>query len=129
MSLLEIILLYLSIYSSNRIYLILCPLHFFPLFNPVFFISVVLQLFFTSNLIKSSQSTIFTTLNKPNQPYISTIIPGKTNISVSMLARNMIMHYISRCLFSHALIGTSLCVLRTHIESRFCNPHVVLLLN
>jgi hypothetical protein len=39
--------------------------------------------------------------------------------------------YISRflCHFSHAFFRTSLCVLRTHIESRFCNPHVVILLN
>jgi hypothetical protein len=32
------------------------------------------------------------------------------------------------CLYSHALIGTSLCDFRTHIESTFCNPHVVILL-
>jgi hypothetical protein len=32
-------------------------------------------------------------------------------------------------LFSHALLGTSLCVLCPHIESRFCNPHVVISLN
>jgi hypothetical protein len=32
------------------------------------------------------------------------------------------------CLFGYALIETSLCVLRTHIESRFCNPPVVMLL-
>jgi hypothetical protein len=31
------------------------------------------------------------------------------------------------CLFSHAFFSTSLCVLRTHIESRFCNPHIVIL--
>jgi hypothetical protein len=51
---------------------------------------------------------------------------------------DMIKHYFSRsqmilndliCLFNYALIGTSLCVLRTHIESRFCNPHVLILLN
>jgi pentatricopeptide repeat protein len=30
------------------------------------------------------------------------------------------------CLFSHALIGTTLCVACTHIESRFCNPRVVI---
>jgi hypothetical protein len=31
--------------------------------------------------------------------------------------------------FSHTLIGMSLCVLRRHIERRFCNPHVVILVN
>jgi hypothetical protein len=41
-----------------------------------------------------------------------------TNISVSMSARVMIMHYIS----SHALLAGSMCF--THIESRFCNPHI-----
>jgi hypothetical protein len=30
--------------------------------------------------------------------------------------------------FSYAFFRTSLCVLCTHIESRFCNPHVVILL-
>jgi hypothetical protein len=35
------------------------------------------------------------------------------------------MHYI----YSRAFLRTSLCVLRTYIESRFCNPHVVILLN
>jgi hypothetical protein len=30
------------------------------------------------------------------------------------------------CPFSNAFFRTSLCVLRTHIESRFCNPHVVI---
>jgi hypothetical protein len=38
---------------------------------------------------------------------------------------------ISRFLypFSHGFFKISLCVLRTHIESRFCNPYVVILLN
>jgi hypothetical protein len=31
--------------------------------------------------------------------------------------------------FSHAFFRKSLCVLLTHIESRFCDPHVVILLN
>jgi ankyrin repeat protein len=31
--------------------------------------------------------------------------------------------------FSYAFFRTSLCVLRAHIESKFCNPHVVILLN
>jgi hypothetical protein len=37
------------------------------------------------------------------------------------------MHYISRSFmfFSHTFVRTSLCISRTHIESRFCNPHVV----
>jgi hypothetical protein len=48
---------------------------------------------------------------------------GKTNILVSMSV--MIMHCISRS-FSHAFF--SLCVLRTHIEGRFYNPHDVILL-
>jgi hypothetical protein len=29
-------------------------------------------------------------------------------------------------LFSHAFFRAVLCVLRTHRESRFCNPHVVI---
>jgi hypothetical protein len=33
------------------------------------------------------------------------------------------------CLISHAFFRTSPCVLRTHLESRFFNPHVVILLN
>jgi hypothetical protein len=33
------------------------------------------------------------------------------------------------CPLSHAIFRTILCVLRTHIESRFCNPHVLILLN
>jgi RNA recognition motif-containing protein len=33
------------------------------------------------------------------------------------------------CIFSHAFFRTILCVLRAHIESRFCNQHVVILLN
>jgi FKBP-type peptidyl-prolyl cis-trans isomerase FkpA len=33
------------------------------------------------------------------------------------------------CLFSHVFFRTSLCVLRTHTESGFCNPHVVILIN
>jgi hypothetical protein len=32
-------------------------------------------------------------------------------------------------LTSMPVIGTSPCTLRTHIESRFCNSHVVILLN
>jgi hypothetical protein len=52
-------------------------------------------------------------------------------ILVPMSACVMIMHYVSRSFTSclSCLFRTSLCVLRTHIESRFCNPHVVILLN
>jgi hypothetical protein len=47
-----------------------------------------------------------------------------------MSAYDMIMDYISRslCFFSHAFFRTSLCAVRTHVVSRFCNPHVVILL-
>jgi hypothetical protein len=31
--------------------------------------------------------------------------------------------------FSHDFFRTSLCALRTHIESRFCNPNVIILLS
>jgi hypothetical protein len=52
-------------------------------------------------------------------------------LSNSMSARVMIMRYISKLLFpfSHAIFRTSLCALSMHIESRFCNPHILILLN
>jgi hypothetical protein len=48
---------------------------------------------------------------------------GTTSILASMSAHDKIMFYISRS------FRMSLCVLRTHIESRYCNSHVVILLN
>jgi hypothetical protein len=43
---------------------------------------------------------------------------------VSMSAWLCITFLDLLCPFSHTIIGTSLCVLCTHIESKFCNPHV-----
>jgi hypothetical protein len=42
---------------------------------------------------------------------------------------NMKVFLCLLCPFCHTFFRTSLCVLRTHRESRFCNPHVVILLN
>jgi hypothetical protein len=53
----------------------------------------------------------------------------KTDILVSMIERVMIMHYITRSFISssHAYIRLGLCVCTWNdIESRFCNPHVVI---
>jgi hypothetical protein len=41
----------------------------------------------------------------------------------------MIMHYISICAFSHVSFRTSLCVLCSHVQSRFCNFQIVISLN
>jgi hypothetical protein len=53
------------------------------------------------------------------------------DILVSMIERVMIMHYITRSFISssHAYIRLGLCVCTWNdIESRFCNPHVVICL-
>jgi hypothetical protein len=50
-------------------------------------------------------------------------------ILVSMSVRDMTIHYISRSFMNFSSCLFSLCILRTHIESRFCNTHVVILLN
>jgi hypothetical protein len=54
----------------------------------------------------------------------------KSNILVTISARDTTILCIIFLdllrLFSHVLIGTSLCVLPTHIDSRFCNPQVVI---
>jgi hypothetical protein len=55
---------------------------------------------------------------------------GETNLLVSMSARDLIIRtFLGLYPFRHAFFRTNLCVLRTHRESRFCNPHVVILLN
>jgi hypothetical protein len=55
---------------------------------------------------------------------------GKTNnwFSYQHVTLLCIIFLDLLCLFSHAFFRTSLCALRTYIESRFCNPHVVILL-
>jgi hypothetical protein len=57
---------------------------------------------------------------------------ARTNDEVSaddVLLKVCIIFLDFLCPFSHAFFRTSLCVLLTHIESRFGNPHVVILLN
>jgi hypothetical protein len=56
---------------------------------------------------------------------------GKTNIFVSCqrVSWLCILFLDFWHPFSHVFFRTSLCVLRTHIESRLCNPHIVILLN